>query len=56
MSKTKLFFIITLVVILSVVLVGCGVPDLDYLFGEGCCFSGLLPLPLALVCYKLFGK
>ena len=52
MPKPKLIFAITLIVILSVFLSGCdlfGFDPADY-----CCFSGLLPLPLAIVIYKLF--
>lgn len=54
MSKSKLILSICLIVVLSMFLSGCdlfGVDPADY-----CCFSGLLPLPLAVVAFKLFSK
>jgi|GEM_PF-3401528 len=52
MSKSKLIFAILLIVLLSALLSGCDLFGVDPT--EFCCFSGLLPLPLAVVCIKLF--
>jgi hypothetical protein len=53
MSKKKLLIAILFILILSAFIAGCGgVPSLDPM--DYCCFSGLLPLPLALIGFKLF--
>lgn len=51
MSKSKLIFAILLIVLLSVLLSGCDLFGVDP--SDICCFSGLLPLPLAVVFIKL---
>ena len=51
MSKPKIYISLLLIIVLSALLSGCdlfGVNPADY-----CCFSGLLPLPIAFVNYSL---
>jgi hypothetical protein len=47
MPKSKLILSITLIVILSAFLTGCDLFGFDP--SDYCCFSGLLPLPMAAV-------
>jgi hypothetical protein len=54
MSKSKLIFAILLIILLSAFLSGCDLFGFD--LSDGCCFSGLLPLPLAVVGVGLFLK
>ena len=51
MSKKKFLIAVLVIVLLSALLAGC-----DFLLGgwvEDCC-GGFMPLPIALVCFKLF--
>jgi hypothetical protein len=53
MSKSKLILALSLIIVLSIFLSGCDLFGFDP--ADGCCFSGLLPLPFAVVAYKLWG-
>jgi hypothetical protein len=54
MKKSKLILAISLITVLSALLTGCdlfGFDPADY-----CCFSGLLPMPMAAVCLMFVVK
>jgi len=53
MKRSKLFLAIILIVLLSAFLSGCYV--FDSLSDMFCCDVLFLPLPIAVLCYKLFG-
>ncbi len=53
MPKSKLILSIVLIVLLSLFLVGCS-NLVDFLKSDQCCFSGLLPLPIAVIAIKIF--
>ena len=55
MKKTKPLLSILLIIVLSILLAGCG-EAMDFILGgwvESCC-GGLAPLPIAAICLKLF--
>lgn len=51
MPKSKLILAILIILILSAFLSGCDLFGFDS--SDYCCFSGLLPLPIAAVAIKL---
>lgn len=52
MTKKKLFISVILIILFSAFITGCG--GVFDSMTDWCCLSGLLPLPLAVIAFKVF--